>query len=252
MKKFLSLVLVFSLAVVSNQAFAKSPTVSITKPITVDKVEAVVEQFILENPEIIIQSMENMQRKQEELQAKQAKQILEKEYDKIANNPMDPVAGNPKGDVTVVEFFDYNCGYCKYVLKHITEVMEDDKNVKFVFKELPILGESSVKASQAAIAVNIVAPEKYFAYHTAVMNMSGEKNEAGLMKIAKSLGLDVAKIKKTMSDKKVNQVLAENRQLAQVLGVKGTPGFVIGKELIPGAANAKVLKAKIKAIRENK
>lgn len=219
----------------------------------VDKqeVEKIVREFILENPDVIIESMKRKQLNQQKQAQQQVKQLVEAHYEAITNDPADPVIGNPEGDVVLVEFFDYNCGYCKHVLPSVKEILETDKNVKIVLKEMPILGESSVIASQVSLAVYQVAPDKYLDFHTAVMNMEGRKTMDSLVQLAESLGIDGEKVRETANSSKVNQILAKNRALAQALNIRGTPAFIIGKDVFPGAVSVEVMKEAIKSIREN-
>ena len=208
-------------------------------------VEAAVQKVLENNPDLIVQAFQKGRAKQQQQQQADAGKNIAQYREKLENNDKLPFLGNPKGDVVVVEFFDYNCGYCKRVVGDVAKLIDEDKNVKFVFKELPILGPSSEVAARAAVAVHITEPSKYFAYHRALMEFQGQKSEEIVLDIAKKLGLNVANIKEEMKSSKVSELLAANREVAQAIGVNGTPAFVIGDNLNPGAMDINAMKAAV-------
>jgi len=160
------------------------------------------------------------------------------------------VAGNPKGDVTLVEFFDYRCGYCKQVQQSVMTLIKEDPRLRVVLKELPVLGPDSVLASRAAIAaLEQDKGGKYLGFHNALMSFRGQLTEAEVFRIAASSGLDVTKLKADMAAPKVEQVIRANLALAEKLGINGTPGFVIGQELIPGAISLESMRKLVQAAR---
>ncbi|MGZ8996212.1 MAG: DsbA family protein [Rhodospirillales bacterium] len=205
-------------------------------------VEALVRQYILDHPEVIIESMQNYQIRQQLAEQEAATAALAANRDEIKNDKAAPVAGNPKGDVTVVEFFDYRCAYCKRVLPSVRELLESDKNVRYVFKELPILGPDSMTASRAALAAWSIAPEKYFAFHAALMEARGNLGEEQVLEIAEKVGLDRKTIKDGMAAPEVEKTIQRNVELAQKLRIQGTPAFIVGDALVPGAVNLDQLK----------
>lgn len=213
-------------------------------------VEALVRQYILDHPEVIIESMQNYQIRQQLAEQEAATAALAANRDEIKNDASAPVAGNPKGDVTVVEFFDYRCAYCKRVLPSVRELLESDKNIRYVFKELPILGPDSVTASRAALAAWKIAPEKYFAFHTALMEARGELNEEQVLQIAEKVGLDRKKVKAGMAAPEVEKAIQRNLELAQKLRVQGTPAFIVGDALVPGAVDLEQLKELVASARK--
>jgi protein-disulfide isomerase len=213
-------------------------------------VEAMIRQFILDHPEVILESMQNYQIRQQMAEQEAATAALAAHRDEIKNDPSAPVAGNPKGDVTIVEFFDYRCAYCKRVLPSVRELLESDKNVRYVFKELPILGPDSVTASRAALAAWKIAPEKYFAFHAALMEARGNLGEEQVLEIAGKVGLDPKKVKEGMGAPEVEKTIQRNLELAQTLRIQGTPAFIVGDALVPGAVDLDQLKEMVATARK--
>jgi protein-disulfide isomerase len=230
-------------ALVSLTLFS-SVAVAEEKPLSRKEVEDIVKQVILDNPEVLMKSVENYQVKMQAERASNAAKAI-KDLSSGLDTSSSPVAGNPKGDITVFEFFDYHCGYCKHMLPVVTQLLEQDKNVKFVFKELPILSEDSTLAAKAALGVYKVAPKKYFEYHSALMKASGQFDEAKLLELASSIGVDAAKVKTAMASKEVSDEISKNRELSQKAGISGTPAMIVGGQLIPGAVDLPELKKKI-------
>ncbi|WP_431856056.1 DsbA family protein [Azospirillum sp.] len=196
-------------------------------------IEQVVREYLLKHPEVIVEAIEELQKRERAEEERKGKQGLVQNKDKLFNDPASPIAGNPKGDVTLVEFFDYQCGYCKSVQADVQKLIKDDGKLKFVFKEFPILGPASVTASKAALAAR--AQGKYEAYHNALMAHRGQLDEATILKLASSVGLDTDRLKKDMESAEVQQALGANLALAEQLGIRGTPGFVVGDRIVPGA-----------------
>lgn len=195
--------------------------------------EKAIRAYILEHPEVIIEALEKYEAQERDAQEKAAAAALIAQKDKLFKHPMTPISGNPKGDVTVVEFFDYQCGFCKRALNTVLEVLDSDKQVKVVWKELPILGPASEFAARAAMASD--KQGKYQQYHVALMSARGRLSPEKIFRLASKVGLDVDQLKRDMEDPKITAYLQETLQLAQTLGINGTPGFVIGNKLIPGA-----------------
>ena len=197
-------------------------------------VENVVRELLLKKePELIVKAAQEMQSRMEKEQASKSVASITENKSKIYNDPTSQVIGNPKGDVTIVEFFDYQCGYCKMVQPTIVKLIEKDKNVRVVLKELPILGPGSQIAAQAALAS--VPQGKYLAFHNALMEKKDRLSEETVMETAKSVGLDVAKLKNDMKDPKIEKIIKDNIALASSIGANGTPAFVIADKLHPGA-----------------
>lgn len=220
------------------------------KPFTKTDIEKIIHDYMMEHPEVIVASVEQMQQKQAmQDQGKTSKAIALKQKE-LLQDPASPFAGNPKGDVTIVEFFDYNCGYCKTMVPALKQLIAEDKNLRIVFKELPILSPTSLTAAQIGIAVFRLAPAKYMAYHAEVMKHTGNLTEAWLLEATKALGLDPAKVKAEMTKPEVIAQIAKEKELASALGIAGTPAFIIGNNVLPGAVGINVLKERVAAARK--
>lgn len=206
------------------------------------EVESIIKDYLVKNPEVIVEAMKNYQQKAEQAEQQKTQAALETNKAELFSNPGDPVAGNPAGDVTLVEFFDYHCGYCKHLLPAITQLLKEDTKLKVVFKELPILTDDSKLAAKAALAVNEIAPKKYFEYHTALMGMSGQYTEDNLAEAAKKLGIDEKKFRETIKNSKLDAALDKNTELARTIGLRGTPAIILNDHFIPGAASLEDLK----------
>jgi protein-disulfide isomerase len=204
------------------------------------EVRALVREYILANPEIITEAVSLLQEKEEKAKASKVVAAINANKAALFSPPEGTVLGNPKGDVTLVEFFDYNCGYCKQVYPTLMEALKEDGKVKLVVKEFPILGPGSVVASQAALASR--KQNKYAQFHMALLSHRGQLNEDSIMKIAADIKLDVKKLREDMKAPEINDVLKKNHQLAQDLGIEGTPAIIVGETLVPGALQKDHLK----------
>lgn len=208
------------------------------QPLTAKQVEAVkkvVRDYIIANPEIIRDAIEALREKQRLEAEEEARKALVERSKEILEDPGSPVLGNPQGDVSLVEFFDYRCTYCKAVTETVFDAARADGKLRLVFKELPILGPESVFASRAALAARMQG--KYEDFHRAMMKARGVVNEESILKTAASVGLDVEKLKKDMAAPEVEDQLKRNLDLARSLDINGTPAFIIGDRIIPGAVD---------------
>lgn len=212
----------------------------------VGDVEEVVAKWIEANPQAIINSVTNMQKKVMEEQTKNAQKSISSKKGELYNDKNSPAIA-PKGhDIVVVEFFDYNCGYCKKSNETVESLIKSDNKIKFVYKEFPILGQTSEDLSVVAIAVNMIAPESYVKFHNALMTSHVQsKNEA--IKLAGTLGVNTSKLQSTIDSKKdkIMEIINANRTLGASIGVNGTPAFVIGEELVSGASDLEGMKQKV-------
>ena len=214
------------------------------------EVEAVVQEYILNNPEVLMRAIQTYQVQKQAAKRKRAKNNLTSMTTELTLNAGSPVIGNPNGDVTIVEFFDYRCGYCKRVFPTIQALLKEDGNIRYVLKELPILGPDSLFASQAALAVWNTTPEKYLPFHAALMTSRGSLNAAKVFTVADNLALDISAIRKSMKDTPVNDELNKNMELSERLNITGTPAFIIGDQLAPGAISMDELKRMIAQARK--
>lgn len=196
-------------------------------------IEKIIKDYLLNNPEVMMEIQNALEAKMETIQAEKLKVALKESAGEIFRRPNAPVAGNPSGDVTVVEFFDYNCGYCKRAFTDIAKLVDKDPKIKVVFKELPILSKGSEEASKVALAARMQG--KYWEVHRALLTLRGEVNEQTALKAVEKLGLDMAKLKKDMESAEVKGEIETVRNLAQKMGIQGTPHFLVGDRAIPGA-----------------
>lgn len=212
---------------------------------TKQEVEAIVKEYIANHGDEILKAVDEFQKK--DIKVKQD-EAMKQHHDELFNNEHSPFIGNEKGDVTLIEFFDYNCHYCKEILPNLQKIAEEDKGVKIIFKDIPILGATSETAAKWALAAH--KQDKYFPFHIKLMNNKGPISDDLLAKSAEEVGMDVAKAKKDAESTDVLIQLERNRSLFSSMGFNGTPAFVINEEAFSGGQED--LKAKIAAARERK
>lgn len=205
------------------------------------RVMEIVEKMLRERPEIIVDALTAYQEKQELAKKERQQEMLNSYADTLFSKKGDPFIGNANGKVTIVEFFDYRCGYCKRVLNDVVAVMKANADVKIVFKEFPILGDASMLVTRVSLAVNAVAPAKYGEFHKKVMGGRGSVDKASLLHIASALGIDTAAVEVAMESDDVSTAIRDNYLLAEQLGIRGTPAFVIGDQVVPGAIDRATL-----------
>ena len=212
------------------------PIPTLAQELTEERVKELVLEAIRENPSIVFEAAMLMRQQQEEANQAALTSVLERNREILLNDPNAPVLGNPDGDVTVVEFFDYNCPYCRRVKPSVEALLEQDKNVRLVYREWPILGEGSVFAARAALASR--EQGKYEEFHWALMGMHGRAEEPSVMRIAEEVGLDLNRLRQDMESKEIDEHFATSVRLTKELGISGTPGFVIGDAVVPGVVEA--------------
>lgn len=224
-----------------------------------EKVQVIVKDYLTKNPEVLSQALaELIKRKAPTVAA--APRAAEPEapvaavrerQEQILRSPHQVVLGNPNGKVTMVEFFDYNCGFCKRALADMQTLLKDDPELRIVLKEFPILGPGSLEAAQVAVAVRMQDPagRKYLAFHQALLQQRGAVDRKAALAAAKDAGLDVDRIARDLDDPEVQITIAETHMLARDLGINGTPAYVIGDKIVPGAIGASGLKTQILAAR---
>jgi len=234
------------IAVVAVLGIAMATTVDVRADSSTAKapdksaIERIVHDYLIANPEVIEEAIQALQAKREVAEKNRAQAALSEHGDDLRGHPMTPVSGNSTGDVTVVEFFDYGCGYCKRSLASLIDLLNSDKNVRVVWKELPILGPASRFAARAAMAA--MKQDKYFDFHVGLMGARGRLSESKVMSIAADVGLNIDRLREDMKDPTIEAYLDETLQLANSLGIRGTPAFVIGDTLVPGAIDASAMK----------
>lgn len=207
---------------------------------------AVIKDYLMDNPQVIFDSIEAYREQEEQMEQAKAANAIKDNLAKLTSADA-PSIGPLDADVTIVEFFDYNCGYCKRAVPDIRSIAKKDKNVRFVFKEMPILGPTSMTAAQWAMAAH--KQDKYFEFHIALMEHRGPKNEKQLSTIAKDLKLDVDQMKKDANSSEIQAMIDADVALARTIGINGTPAFIVGETLFPGYIGEDGM---LKAIKENR
>jgi protein-disulfide isomerase len=203
-------------------------------------VEQVVHDYLMKNPKFVIEVLEAAREKMKQDKEEGSRQALSTKHDELYSDPSSPIGGNPKGDVTIVEFFDYSCPYCKQVEPQIEALLKEDRKIRIVYKEFPVLGEGSVYASSMALAA--LKQGKYTAFHDAMIATKGHATEEMVLKVAADVGVNVDKAKAIMKEPEIQDILKRNYALADSLEINGTPAFVIGNTLVPGATTVDNLK----------
>jgi len=211
-------------------------------------IETIIHDYLTKNPDVLLDALQAAEDKIKGDARDKAAQALTTRRREIFDDPETPVGGNPKGDVSLVEFFDYRCPYCKQVEPALEALLGEDRQLRFVYKEFPVLGADSVTASRAALAAK--KQGKYDAFHRAMMTLKGQINEAAVFKTAESVGLDVERLKRDIASPEVARALKANTDLAEALDIRGTPAFVIGDEIVPGAIDLASLKQMIATARK--
>ena len=223
-----------------------------TAPISPEqaRVEQIMRDYLTKNPEILVEMTTELDKRQAAQQAEQQQKTISENAAALFRSPVSHTAGNPDGDVTVVEFFDYNCGYCRRALPDVVKLTNDDGKVRLVLKELPIFGDDSEAAAKIALAAD--KQGKYFEMHQKLFSESGKADKEKGLRIAKELNLDMEKLQKDAESDDIKKALDEAKDLAQKLNLQGTPLFLIGDRVVPGAPDDLYdqLKAKVVDVRE--
>ena len=201
------------------------------------EIEKIVRNYLLAHPEVLEEAMAELSKRQTAAEAEKHEASVTKNAEAIFNSPRGVTIGNKDGDVTFVEFFDYNCGYCKRAMTDMLDLMKSDPKLKVVLKEFPVLGPGSVEAAQVAVAVRMQDPtgKKYLDFHQKLLGGKGQADKARALAAAKEAGLDMAKLEKDLASPEVRATLEENFKLAEAMGMNGTPSYVIGKQVVIGA-----------------
>lgn len=209
-----------------------------------------VHDYILAHPEVIMEALQSLDARQREADAKEARAVLAAKADEVFRDPASPVGGNAQGSVTMAEFFDYNCPYCRQVAPIMAQAAADDPQLRIVYKEFPILGPDSVFAAKAALAAN--KQGKYAEFHKALYDAKTRVTETVVLKVAADVGLDVSRLKTDMQLPEILAAIEQNVTLAQALKINGTPGFVVGDQIFPGATDLATMKSLIEQARAGK
>ena len=214
-------------------------------------IEAIVKNYLVSHPEVLEEAMNELSKRQAAAEDQKHQESIAKNSDTIFNSPRGVVLGNKNGDVTFVEFFDYNCGYCKRAMADMLDLMKTDPKLKVVLKEFPVLSPGSVEAAQVAVAVRMQDPtgKKYLDFHQKLLGGRGPADKAHAMAAAKDAGVDMARLEKDLASPEVKATIEENFKLAEAMGMNGTPSYVIGKDVVVGAIGLDGLKEKVSMAR---
>ena len=206
-------------------------------------------EIIRNNPEIIMEAIKIMQAKDAKNKQEQADRNIKSNKQRLEDDKNAPILGNPNGEITIVEFFDYNCGYCRRAFKTIMNLIADNNAVKVVMRELPILGDASVFTAKASLASQ--KQQKYEEFHVALMNNRSRNTEKSVLKIAKKIGMDIDQLQLDMNSSFVLDHIEESQKLSESLGISGTPAFVFGEKIVPGAIDLQAMKDLVAQIASN-
>lgn len=200
---------------------------------SVEDIEKIVREYLLKNPEVIFEAVDRHREKQRRLQADRDRTAVRRHAKALLEDPDSFVGGNPDGDVTLVEFFDYRCGYCRQFAPLLTSIMKQDPKLRVVYKEFPVLGPDSFRAAQAALAARDQG--YYLEFHEALMAADAPLTDEAVMTVARAVGLDVDRLKRDMETPKVLNILGNNHRLAEALAIDGTPTLIVGDSIVRGA-----------------
>ena len=203
-------------------------------------IEAIIHDYLVQNPDVLIEALRSAEEKATRDADAKAAVVLKDRRGEVFDDPASPIGGNPQGDVTIVEFFDYRCPYCKQVQPALQKLLDQDRKLRFVYKEMPVLGAPSVTAAHAALAARLQG--KYEHFHSAMMATKGQITDEVVYQVAGSVGLDVDQLKRDMGAPEIEQAVKANLALAKALDIHGTPGFIIGEHIVPGAIDLDALK----------
>jgi protein-disulfide isomerase len=198
-------------------------------------VEEIIHDYILKHPDVILESMRLLRERQRTAEKERAREAIIARREELLHDPTFPTGGNRAGDITIVEFFDYCCPHCKAAFGTVKKLLQDDSNLRFVYKEFLVLGEESLLVAKAALAAH--GQDRYLPFHEALMESAQPLTMPVVLQMAKIVGLDVEELKAQMEAPEITAIIEKNRVLARSLGISGTPAFVIGSELIPGAVD---------------
>src|SRR5712671_1446454 len=236
----------FALAALAAPASAQS-----FSPDQRGEIEKIVREYLLSNPQLLQDVMAELEKRQQQAELEKHRSAIKEHAEIIFDSPRQVTLGNPKGDVTFVELFDYNCGYCKRAMADMLDLMKNDPKLKVVLKEFPVLGQGSVEAAQVAVAVRMQdkTGKKYLEFHQKLLGSRGQADKARALAVAKEIGLDMARVEKDMAGDEVKATIEESMKVAEALGLNGTPSYVVGSDVVVGAVGLAALKDKVETAR---
>ena len=216
------------------------------------EIERIVKEYLLSHPELLQDVMAELEKRQTLAEAEKHRAAVKEHSATIFSSPRQVTLGNAQGDVTVVEFFDYNCGYCKRAMADMLDLLQNDAKLKFVLKEFPVLGEGSTQAAQVAVAARMqdkTGGKKYLEFHQKLLGGRGQADKARALAVAKEVGFDMTRLEKDLASDEVKTTIAENFKLAEAMGMNGTPSYVIGTDVVVGAVGIDALREKLNIAR---
>jgi protein-disulfide isomerase len=243
----LAAVLGFAAGIMLLAAPAAAPAADFT-PQQRQAIEGIVKDYLAKHPEIVLDALQAADAKAKGAARGLAASALATHRREIFDDRANPIGGNPEGNVTLVEFFDYRCPYCKQVEPALESLLRQDHELRMVYKEFPVLGPASVTAARAALAAQ--KQDKFAVFHRAMMALKGQIDDDAVFAVAASAGIDIPRLKRDMQDPAITQRIKANYALAEALGIDGTPGFVIGDQIVPGAIGIDDLRQLIAATRK--
>ncbi len=226
-------------------AATQAPAAKLSRPTSAHEIEGIIKDYLVAHPEVLQEAMDALDKQQKQADAAKARATIKDNNATLFNSPHQVVLGNPQGNVTMVEFFDYNCAFCKHALPDMMTLLKTNPNLKFVLKEFPVLGPGSVEAAHVAVAARMQDPtgKKYIEFHQKLLGGRGPADKARALAVAKEVGFDMARLEKDMNSDEVKTTIDEDMKLADALGVNGTPSYVVGDEVVVGAVGLDELKA---------
>ena len=215
------------------------------------EIEKIVHDYLIAHPEVLQEAMAELDKRQTAAESEKHQAAVKDNAKELFSSPRQVTLGNPNDNVTFVEFFDYNCGYCKRAMSDMLTLLKDDPKLKVVLKEFPVLGPGSVEAAQVAVAVRMQDPtgKKYLKFHEELLGGRGQADRAHALAVAKDVGMDMGRLEKDMNSPEVKATLTENFKLAETLGMNGTPSYVVGDNVVVGAVGLDALREKVNTAR---
>lgn len=219
---------------------------------TLDKAEIgkIIREYLLENPELMLEVQQALEAKQQSQLAVTQQEIISSQKDKIFSSNYQIEIGNPDAEITIVEFFDYNCGFCQRALTDMEIMLQSNNKLKFVLKEFPVLGEASIEATRVSMAIAKLLPEKHAEFHTELLSLPGQKDGERAMQLAIKMGAKQDEVLAEMENPAIIETIQETYELANSLGITGTPSYVVGNEVVFGAVGHDQLENKINSLTE--
>ena len=244
-----AMVLLSPLAAAQTSAAAAAPAAQSFSPSQRREIEGIVKSYLVAHPEVLQEATDALDKQQKQADAAKARETIQKDNATLFDSPHQVVLGNPQGNETVVEFFDYNCAFCKRALPDMLTLLKTNPNLKFVLKEFPVLGPGSVEAAHVAVAARMQDPtgKKYIEFHQKLLGGRGPADKARALAVAKEVGFDMPRLENDMNSDEVKTTIDEDMKLADALGVSGTPTYVVGDQVVVGAVGLDELKATLKA-----